>query len=64
MLYYAGIPILSGLVFLLLVFAVRVIMWKNPKFDKWVNEVWPNHKQREVMVMAVIIGFFVWMIVR
>lgn len=63
-LHYAGIPIVIGLVFVSATFIVRIAMFKNPKFDQWVKDVWPSTKQRETIVTVLVIGLFIWLFVR
>ncbi|MEH7440476.1 hypothetical protein V7182_23800 [Neobacillus drentensis] len=60
---YAGVPLLIALGFLLSVFIVFVISLKNPKFNQWLNKVWPNKTQRSAVVTVLVIGFFLWIVI-
>jgi nicotinamide riboside transporter PnuC len=54
------IPIVIAVVFVLAVAIIRIIMWKNHKFDQWVNDVWPNSKQRSAIITTLVIIAFLW----
>ncbi|MGX1402362.1 heme/copper-type cytochrome/quinol oxidase subunit 2 [Bradyrhizobium japonicum] len=60
---YAGVPIVIGIAFLLVVFIVFVVRTKKPKFDQWMNEVWPNKTQRSAITTVVVIVFFLWLVI-
>ena len=60
---YAGVPIVIGLVFLLSVFIVFIVRQKNPKFDRWMNDIWPNATQRNAIVTVIVIGLFLWLFI-
>jgi hypothetical protein len=62
-LQYAGIPILIALAFLLVVFVVFVVRTKSPKFNQWMNEVWPNVTQRTTIVTVIVIVGFLWLFI-
>jgi hypothetical protein len=51
-------PILLGLGIVVAAFIVFIVRTKNPKFDKWLDEVWPNEVQKETLVVAAIVLFF------
>jgi hypothetical protein len=59
-LHFFVIPISIALAFVLTAALIRIIMWKNPKFDQWVRDVWPNKKQREAIITVVVIVTFLW----
>jgi hypothetical protein len=54
------IPLGITLAFLLVAFLVKAAMNKYPEFDRWAREVWPNRKQKEMIVLFAIIAFFIW----
>jgi hypothetical protein len=62
-LYYAGVPIVIGLVFILAAFTVFIVRERNPKFDLWLSDVWPNETQRAAIVTVVVIGCFLWLVI-
>lgn len=57
-------PLGIGIALFLLALLVRLRMDRDPKFNQWVNEVFPNEAQRKVIVTAVIAIVYVWIVLK
>lgn len=55
-LYFLAIGIA---VFLPLVVA-RIMMWKYPKFDRWVRDIWPSGTQKRLLWVIVPLIIIFW----
>jgi hypothetical protein len=58
------LPLGIGIALFLVALLVRLRMDKDPKFNQWVTEVFPNEAQRNVIVTTIIIIVYVWIVLK